>query len=359
MFKGRNRGRGRGGHAPAQKVPLKGLFSNGVWHCNCEPRLPAQNFQTKNGGKNHGRWFYTCQLPQPKRCDFFLWADEAKSREAAAVLNNSRSEPVSAPQTPSKGLTDGAAMPQTPKSLDRWRQGVLDITTPYTPSKPPSAFSASSSTLAPTQSTAADEPYDWPLSDDEELFKVADKLSGNAMPPPETPRKAIKTDLLSTPGKRKRDELENESAAAWPVPTSGGNDDVFTTPSTNPRANTLFPPSAGLPSPAETPSPRRFKDALAGNSQDSDLANEILQALQTTSIAPDTREAVKSICNKHALFTHGVIKGRDISRSLIASKNERITELQGEIDGLRAERETNRAVIRHLRREAEEGRGRG
>ncbi len=360
MFKNYRRGKGRGGDASAQKVPLKGLFSNGVWHCNCEPRLPAQNFQTKNGGKNHGRWFYTCQLPQPKRCDFFLWADEAQSREAAAVLNNSRSEPVSAPQTPSKGFIDGVSTPQTPKSLGRLRQSSLDITAPYTPSKPPSAprFSVPSGIKAPTQTAAAEESYDWPLSDDEELSKVADELSSNAMPPPETPRKAIKIDLLSTPGKRKRDELESESAAAWPTPTSGANTDIFTTPSTNARANTLFPPSAGLPSPAETPSPRRFKDALAGNSQDSDLATEMLQALQTASISPDILATVKAICNKHALFTHGVIKGRDISRSLIASKNERITELQGEIEGLRAERETNRAVIRHLRREAEEGRGR-
>lgn len=55
MFKGRSRGLARGRPA-IQKVPLKGLFSDGVWHCNCAPRLPAQRFQTKNGGKNHGRW---------------------------------------------------------------------------------------------------------------------------------------------------------------------------------------------------------------------------------------------------------------------------------------------------------------
>lgn len=58
MFKGRSKSqfRGRNGPAGAQKVPLKGLFTDGVWHCNCDPRLPAQHFQTKNGGKNHGRW---------------------------------------------------------------------------------------------------------------------------------------------------------------------------------------------------------------------------------------------------------------------------------------------------------------
>ena len=58
MFKGRSkgRGRGRGDYRPIFKTPLKGLFSDGIWQCNCDPRLPAQHFQTKNGGKNHGRW---------------------------------------------------------------------------------------------------------------------------------------------------------------------------------------------------------------------------------------------------------------------------------------------------------------
>ena len=58
MFKGRSKastGRGNYGHKH-QKVPLKGLFADGVWKCNCDPRLPAQHFQTKNGGKNHERW---------------------------------------------------------------------------------------------------------------------------------------------------------------------------------------------------------------------------------------------------------------------------------------------------------------
>ena len=58
MFKGRSKSqfRSRSGPGGVKKVPHKGLFTDGVWHCNCDPRLPAQHFQTKNGGKNHGRW---------------------------------------------------------------------------------------------------------------------------------------------------------------------------------------------------------------------------------------------------------------------------------------------------------------
>lgn len=58
MFKGRSKGggRGRSGAGIVKKIPLNGLFTDAVWHCNCAPRLPATRFQTKNGGKNHGRW---------------------------------------------------------------------------------------------------------------------------------------------------------------------------------------------------------------------------------------------------------------------------------------------------------------
>lgn len=42
--------------SPRTSRALNGLYGNGVWHCNCDPRLPAARLQTKNHGKNHGRW---------------------------------------------------------------------------------------------------------------------------------------------------------------------------------------------------------------------------------------------------------------------------------------------------------------
>lgn len=330
MFRGRNSGRGRGrGRGSLEKIPLKGLFSDGVWRCNCEPRLPAEHFQTKNGGKNHGRWckfssiydyqsnydlVYTCQKPQPRRCNFFLWDDEAKPREAAAVLANSRSEPM----TPSK---------------DRSRTVSPDIITPYTPSKAPTSTQSAS-----TQG----EAFDWPNSDDDELSKVADRAS---MAPPETPRKAVKTDMFASPSKRRYDEME--SGLATPAP-----DDVFTTPSSGLQGKNLF--TAGLISPAETPTPSRFRDLPLGG--DSELTTEILAALSSIAVDCETRDALKTVCNKHALRTQGIAKGRDISRLAIKAKDGRIAELQARIAALEAERENNRAVIRHLRRDMEMGR---
>ncbi|MCJ1227883.1 hypothetical protein MMC12_004542 [Toensbergia leucococca] len=350
MFKSRSGGRGRGRESASslQKVPLKGLFSDGVWHCNCEPRLPAERFQTNNGGKNHGRWFYTCQNAQPKRCNFFLWDDEAKPREACAVLSNSRTE--QSPQTPNRHPSSVYLTPQTPYS--RQRPISPETPTPHTPSKPSSV-----QILSPPQQSTSEEPFDWPASDDEELSKVADRISNPPMPPPQTPRKVQKTNTLSTPGKRRFSAIDDDSNIPTPsTPTTGAAPDIFTTPSTNSQALNLF----CLPSPAETPTPNRFTNIPPmATGQDSDLATQIIRLLNSTHqhLNASTTTAIKEICHKHALFTQGVIKGRDISRSLIKKKTETITELHEKIAVLQAQWETSRAVIRHLRREVEIRRG--
>ncbi|CAD6574684.1 MAG: hypothetical protein ASARMPREDX12_006895 [Alectoria sarmentosa] len=361
MFRGRGkgfRGKDSGSYGGSVKVPLKGLFSDGIWQCNCDPRLPAQHFQTKNGGKNHGRWFYTCQKAQPKRCDFFLWDDEAKSREAAAVLNNSRTEPPSSPQTPSKSSPYGLITPQT---FSRFKDSSPNLNTPYTPSKTYSAPSSSArgNGTHPTTTQGSDseeEFYDWPASDDDELSRVTDQASsGHSMPPPEMPRKVVKADVPSTPGKRRYDEMAGDAGdalkdALWTPATRREEDDIFTKPAASALGKGLFA-SGTIPSPADTPTPIRYKDIPP--TQESELASEVLSALQNhnASITPEVRETLKSICNKHVLYTRGIMKGRDASRAMVKSKDERMRELQGEIEGLKAERETNRAVIRHLRRD--------
>lgn len=163
----------------------KGLFIDGVWHCDCTPRIPADHFQTKNGGKNHGRWctladlrkfwkltftVYTCQRPQHKRCKFYLWDDEATRREKIAVLNNTRSEP----RTPSKTVSAQLASPQ---SLRQASPNVPEI---------------------------KDEDFSWSSEDDEEFVKAEADFA------PETPSKAAKVDYFSSPTKRKRSVIDDD-----------------------------------------------------------------------------------------------------------------------------------------------------
>ncbi|KAL9021263.1 MAG: hypothetical protein Q9185_001547 [Variospora sp. 1 TL-2023] len=360
MFKGRNRGpaRGRGGADAIQKVPLKGLLSDGIWNCDCVPRLPAQRFQTKNGGKNHGRWFYTCQEPQPKRCDFFLWDDAAKLREAAAVLSNSRSEPSPPQQTPTKysHISTSYGL-QTPVTDTARRRRSTEPSTPYTPSKPPTAPQKSNNTqeTSTTLATSDEEFYDWPASDDEDVLRVADQASSmDGMPPPETPKKVARTTNLTTPGKRTFSQMEHGAASPWPT-SSDTDGDVFVTPSTRLNRNSLLLPDQTLSSPSDTPTPRRFEDMLQAGRQDSQLTSEVLNILQEAKVAinPGVKAVLKSVCDRHALSTRGILKGRDISRAMVNTKNAKISELQETIAALQAERETDRAVIRHWRRDTE------
>ena len=339
-------------------------------HRNSKPRMVER---TMDGGvngpgslhpdlKSANKEFYavhTCQKPQPQRCDFFLWHDDAKLREEAALLNNSRTEPSYLPQTPSKSSPNGLVTPQT---SSRFKNGSPEPVTTYMPSKisnnAPSWSARGNGTQASTTqgSDTEEEFYDWPPSDDDELSKHADQASSeHPMPPPETPRKAIKADLFSTPGKRMYDEMAANHGNALMVapfkPAHGREmDDVFTTPAAGTNGKGLFA-SGTLPSPAETPTPIRYKDF--SKTQESELASEVIGALQdhNSSVTPEAQEALRSICNKHVLYTRGIMKGRDVSRAMVKSKDERTTELQREVESLKAERETNRAVIRHLRRD--------
>ncbi|KAI4183399.1 MAG: hypothetical protein LQ346_006342 [Caloplaca aetnensis] len=351
MFKGRSRGGGRTrrGLNATQKVPLKGLFSDGTWHCNCAPRLPAQHFQTKNGGKNHGRWFYTCQQSQPKRCDFFLWDDDAKPREAAAVWSNSRTEPLPAPQTPRRPVNISTSYGlQTPLTDASQRHRSPEPFAPCTPSRASGAPTKTNDTQDTSATlTASDEEfYDWPASDEDDVLKAADQASSKcSMPPPETPSKVARTDVLTTPGKRRFAELETGSmnTSAWPTP-SDTDGDVFKTPLTTLKRNGHLAPGQTSPWPSNTPTPRRFTDMLQAG-QDSELTSDVLRVLQDSKILIDSnvKAELKTLCDRHALSTRGILKGRDISRATVNTKNAQISELQENIAALQAERETNRA----------------
>lgn len=211
-----------------------------------------------------------------------------------------------------------------------------------------------------------EEFYDWPASEEDDLGKVADEVSNHQdsstprefFPVPETPRKALKMEALTSPGKRRHEEIDAVGdRQGYATPTTGfSGDDVFaataaTTSTTTGISKGLFPTTRHSTNPVETPTPVRYKDASLG--VDSELATEILTTLAAHDIGlpPDARNAVKGICDRHVLFTRGVIKGRDISRAVVKSKDEKVVEMKVEIEGLKTERETDRAVIRHLRRE--------
>ena len=163
-----------------------------------------------------------------------------------------------------------------------------------------------------------EESFEWPTSD-EDVFADAEL----AITSPETPRKAAKTVQFPSPGKRRYTQMES--------------DDLFSTPSTSRKT--------GLLSPDITPAIDRTTDGDIGK----DLVSEVLDLLSFTNLTTEVQEKLVTILNRHELRFQGIARGRDISRLAIKSKDKQIAELQARINGLEAERDTNKRVIAHLK----------
>lgn len=393
---GASRGRGRG--APRSTQP-RGVFADGIWHCDCKPRLPAEHFKVKKEGKNQGRWFYTCQQTEPNRCGFFLWDEDAKIREEGAVLNNSRTEPQARRVRAQDGWDAGRSRHGRTELGQRGGGGMFsnmnprgesvstatmkgdDSSTEDEGSTPP-PYSSQTRDAGRLKRTAGaadlakdddDECFDWPLTGQEEneLANAAE-----AAAPPETPRKALKTGVYATPTattekKRRLPWLEEPAAALTTPETSrvpAQQQDYFATPS-KPPAKALptiteqnGPKTPNLPPPtpataAKSPSPpSKHKDALSNPADSSSsLTSEALATLSAVKVPPEALSKLRSVLSKHDLKTQGISKGRDISRLALKARDAKLAELQAKIQSLEAEREVDKSVIRTLRWEQEEG----
>lgn len=195
-----------------------------------------------------------------------------------------------------------------------------------------------------------DDFGEWTSSEEEDRKET--KAATPSIPGayPETPRKAIKTGELLTPGsKRQRD---NEYL---PTPvTNPKEDDVFITSSVTRLKGGMWdgnePFSMG--SPSITPTPSRFRDAsVSGESQSSgtneyDITKEVMELLKDQHIGHETTSSLQTLLNKHALKISGIAKGRDITRMALKLKDAKIAELHQRINALETEREMDKSLIK-------------
>ncbi|KAF3001206.1 hypothetical protein E8E13_001236 [Curvularia kusanoi] len=309
-------------------APLRGLFLDGVWHCDCSPRQPANHFEVKKPGKNQGKWFRTCQKQQNdrSRCNFFLWDGDAHPREALALASNSRTEPAQADfKTPSKRTVSPAPYrDRVDNGHSRKRDRITGI----------------------------DTNDDYSLGTDAQAFETE---LDHIMTAVETPRKAAKTSELATPLTRRTLPWNKESRAAasslgpqTPQTTHNMNMDTLFTPSRhfNEAHQTVTPSS----SPLETPTPSRFIDVGSD-----DLVHEVFAFFQAekVNLGGAIESSLKVLLSKHKKTAEGFRRGRDVTRSTIKAKDAKITELSYRISTLEAELEAEKAVVRHLQWEIE------
>ncbi|KAJ5692642.1 Zinc finger GRF-type [Penicillium macrosclerotiorum] len=331
--------------SPRTAVPLHGLFKDGIWCCNCPARPPAARRQTKNGGKNHGRWFYTCEQLPPKKCGFFLWADEAEPREKAVLLSNSHSE-----DDPRDSFT------RTPKSV---RQGGPGLLTPQTGRRvidipPRQARTPPKSAKARMMAEDTDE-FGWndDSDDDEELEKALASsqpresfISQPSFNYPELPSsKTPRTPGMTSPGKRKL------SAFSFDHITSSSSEIPTPHTSFSTRSNQPPPLSAEV---CMTPTPQRNRDVLSSDSKPdiSDLARNATAILENHGVVlPNSaQDELIELLNRYDLKMHGINRGREILRTACKQKDTTIAQLKEKNMNLQAQNEMDRSIIEGMKR---------
>ncbi|KAJ6157486.1 hypothetical protein N7470_005078 [Penicillium chermesinum] len=313
---------------------LNGLYKEGVWCCNCADRPQAVRFQVKKVGKNHGRWFYTCQK-QPK-CGFFLWDDDAQIRAKAVILANNRSELDPILQTPTKPNDEfsniGLLTPQTERP--HTERKALD-TTPRTQLKITQFKTPPTSAKARMMAEDTDE-FGWDDSDNEEYVEATSIMTENnsfmSQPNfhPESPTKVPRTPKTSSPGKRKFADLP-----------SGRSSMIADTASESPPASfsSRFPPASAEV--CMTPTPTKYRDVLSSDSRaDScSLSQHIMSILDRLDVVipNNARDEIIELVNRENKKNQGIIRSRDILRTAIKKKDEEIVKLKERNTNLKAQ----------------------
>ncbi|KAM0332439.1 hypothetical protein ACHAQA_002720 [Verticillium albo-atrum] len=367
----------------SRKQRLNGLYANGLWYCNCEPRCEAKQFPVKKKGPNKGKLFWTCMT---RSCEFFLWDEDAISR-AMGVTVSTVEEPLE--QTGPEGPLLRTSLPKPPSPL------LKNSKQPEQPAPPSTAPSKRSpkrtlcdfypkSPKKQTVNALGPAPVDVSFDEDAELAGPSSTAVPRT-PSADAKRKRVQfeeEDLigdLSSDEERQLDEVVTRSsqklrAGISPPPN-------FTTPATQRTAEflngmptpavarTLFPGpdpkrskatdesrtiSTGLQSPQETPITNRTRDALQSSptshgDADTDLTEEVMTLLKDQHLAPALARALRDTLDRHAARARGTAMGRDAVRGQLKAKDERISQLQERVVAVENKNKAMRASITDMK----------
>lgn len=323
---------------------------------------------------------WTCQQPQQngnQRCSFFLWANDAEVREKTLVLSNSRSE--------MDLFTNGAGMdgPTTPSKRSRQSFGNKGddgngLLTPQTERKIRDFFTPVSEARSAKMTMMEEDDTELFDNDDDDIgtgkgMSFMDRLKQVQSPNAgeESSRKAPRTAMNTSPGKRKisdiddDERLQTQGQGLFGTPSqpqfspSQAQSFLPTQPFTQRSPSFQWTPNRAPPSSAElctTPSPTKYKNVLTSSSssspqtaqQPSDLANQAISLLESqyVIIPRSTREDLVALLNKFDLRMKGISRGRDISREVLKKKDEEIIRLNERVKSLERQRGINGAALR-------------
>jgi hypothetical protein len=121
---------------------------------------------------------------------------------------------------------------------------------------------------------------------------------------PETPRRAARTDIFTTPGKRKLSEM-----MVGGLPTPNTNRKALFGPQSA-ASNRIADDFLNLVSPQTTPTPARFRDALPGSNSSDGIFSDISETLIACNVSLNdgAKTAVERVCNRYALKNRGIVQ---------------------------------------------------
>ncbi|KAK3394451.1 hypothetical protein B0H63DRAFT_460937 [Podospora didyma] len=363
--------------------PDTGVFENGGWYCECEPRLPAVRLQVKKTGQNKGRWFYTCSKERQKQCVFFLWDEAAQERENNAPGPNenalvgtigqgvpplpsltprpipqSRVVAARPPQTPGYGSSGGTghanvAIKQEDDVMnndDLWGDG-----------------SGSPGTQGRTVANSASKRKRNDLDSDDDL-EDSNRRGDFQFPAFDSDEER---QLMRLTARRQNDTRSQTQAqentpsrrraqGAPGLPTPVTRNSLLVTSELFAKRVKL---SDGTPANA-TPTPVRTRDVLSGSQglgssqgpdssqgtlgpggEDYEITSDILRMLQGQQVSESVRHMLRDHLNSHALQDHGVKRGRDIVRTALEARDAKVKELQLKINDLETARDAKVAEL--------------
>lgn len=119
----------------------------------------------------------------------------------------------------------------------------------------------------------------------------------------------------------------------------------------NLRSPEPSPPAGDTALPVRTPATaQRELDKWAGASAEYDATEAVMALLKDQPINQATRRGVKEALEKNALKVRGLLKGRDVARSALESRDAKVAELQARVAGLENGRRLDRERLRELTR---------
>ncbi|KAG6363194.1 hypothetical protein INS49_008290 [Diaporthe citri] len=387
----------RGASAQKPFTPRKrGLFEDGQWLCECTPRKPALCLTVKKDSPNKGKRFYTCQ-DNPKKCDFFLWEEEAMKRERdALLLHNCNSEngvttsvraktpepappldlPAPKPAAPTISQyfeRPGASKQRIFKGLDAPRGShpsqssdtddeadalVASQTLRGSVSSKSLNSDAAAAGAGPVTPTAKRKRGVFLEDSDEEFggddLNDSDTERQLAAITDESAEAAARPGLLIGQDERERSAKRQRHAGSPPIRAGDDDDETQSQPG-----------QGNVPGDPETPTPYRKTDALAGLKNTTTAAktagnaapaaddypkitDEVFSLLAHQPVSESTKRTLKAAMERHEMRVRGVVRGREAARAGVAERDARIGELQDRVVALENGRRMDRERLREL-----------